>query len=1033
MNPVRYAVRNPYTIAVAVILTSIFSVRALERIPVQLKPTVDTPIISIRTLYPGAGPVDVEQQITRKIEDLLQGVDGLRKLSSTSTEGVSQVTLEYEWGVDKDRAMVDVVNKLAQLPDLPPDAEQPVAALSGDEGANNAMWIVVHSRLPVDEVRQRVIEDVQPQLERVPGVSRLMVIGGAEREIRVLVDPEALAARGISFSDLEGALRSAYRDQRGGTVETAARQLVVRTEGRSPDLSVLRDLVLRRDANGSVRVRDVARVRDSFKEVTGIVRNSGRRSVVIGVGRETGANVVDLVAGVEAQMATLDRSFRERGLDLRLEAVYRDTTYLENAMAFVRSNLLLGAALAVGVLLLFLRSVRSVLIVALAIPISLLTVFWVLDALGRSLNVISLAGLAFASGMVVDNAIVVLENIFRHLERGRPAVEAAERGGREVWGGVLAATLTTIVVFLPVLGIREEAGQLFADLALAIAAAVGISLVVALTVVPMLVAFFYRRRGARGSRAAADEEGEGIPARAGFLSGLYRRTLDLLVGRGKPSLFFKLGLLAFSGVFALAALRLVPPAGYLPTGNRNLTFFFGQPIPGLPPETLERALHPLEQWILDQPETQRYFLVLAPGFHGGGVMLKPELVNGERLAEFRKRFFPVCFSAPGFRYLLPVQASLFRDSGKQFTVEISGADFRGLAAAAEHLQRGIEALPGVTRVSSDFVEGQPELRVRVDPQRAAEMRMSVQDLGAVVEAAIAGRRVGTYSDGGRDYDLEMVVPPERVSSAEQLADLPLVTPTGVRTTLSALARVERSSGPQSVNRLERQRAITLTVNLGPDAVLQQVIDAAQTGPIAAELAQLPPSYRIDLGGSADKFQSTLDALTGSFGLAVLITYLLLVALFRSWLSPIVILVSVPLALTGGLLGVSLATRLSVDASYDLLAMLGFVILAGVVVNNAILILHQANQFREGGMERRQALAEAAQSRLRPILMSVSTSVFGMLPLAVGRGAGAELYQGLAAVVVGGLLFSTVFTLGVVPALTSLGWDLGEVWGGRGER
>jgi HAE1 family hydrophobic/amphiphilic exporter-1 len=709
---------------------------------------------------------------------------------------------------------------------------------------------------------------------------------------------------------------------------------------------------------------------------------------------------------------------------LQLTPVYRDTTYLRQALEFVWNSLGLGALLAVCVLLAFLRSVRSVLVVALSIPVSLITVFLVMDAFGRTLNVVSLAGLAFAAGMVVDNAIVVLENTFRHLEMGKGAREAAVDAGREVWGGVMASTLTTIAVFVPVLGIQEEAGQLFADLALAISAAVGLSLIVSLTVVPCLAALLYRGQRVRRRDTSLAADGAVASAHLGPLARWYARRVGNLTAKGGRRVAVRVALVVVVVAVSLGAIAIVPPAGYLPSGNANLVFFFGAPIPGTRPEALIDHLAPLEQFIRDQPETERYFMVVATSFNGGGVILKDEFANGPDLDAFTMKMLPVCFSVPGFRNMIAIRSSLFRDAGNVFDVEITGPDLDVLARAATDLQRRIGALPSVQRVTSDYVQGRPELRVTADQDLASEAGLTVAGVGAIVETALAGRRVSTFSDGSRDYDVNLVVPPERISSLDDLATLPVVTPTGKRTTLGALARVVPTTGPQSVNRIERQRSIMLSVNLRADAVLQAVLDDVKEHAVPPVLATLPREVRVEMGGSADKFSSTLDSLTNSFWLAILITYLLLVALFRSWGSPFVIMVSVPLALSGGLIGITLAHSLSADASFDLLSMLGFVILAGIVVNNAILIIHQSNNLAADGRPRREALAEASLSRLRPILMSVTTTVFGMAPLAIGGSSGAELYQGLAAVVVGGLILSTLFTLFLVPALVTLGWDIG---------
>ncbi|MFK5955901.1 MAG: efflux RND transporter permease subunit [Planctomycetota bacterium] len=1018
MNPIRYAIARPYTIAVAVIFALLFSLLAYRKIPVQLKPTVDQPVLSVQTTYRGASPVEVEEQITRPIEDLLQGISGLEELRSGSVEGVSTVLLRFGWGVNKDRVMVDVVNKLSQLQALPPDADEPVVSLSAPMNIEIAMWIVSESPYDANRVRQLVADEVEPLLSRVDGVSNLMIVGGEEREIRVEVDPERLVSRGVTWQELLQSLRRGYLDRRGGTVETATRQVVVRTVGREQDPAAIAKVLIRRDAEGTIRIGDVADVIDGHRELRSIVRGNGERVIAIGVNREAGANVVTMIHGVEEQLKVLNARFAARGLQLQFNPVYRDTTYLEEALEFVWSNMRLGAGLAILVLLLFLRSWRSVLVVAVSIPISLAMVFLVMEILGRTINVVSLAGLTFAAGMVVDNAVVVLENVFRHMEMGKKVRVAAEDGGREVWGGVLASTLTTMAVFLPIFGMQEEAGQLFADLAIAIAAAVGFSLVVSLTVVPTLLSLLYRGRKLKREGLAATKT-------PGQLMRSYSALVACLTGRSNFSLMIKAALLAIVVLLSVVAIKLVPAAGYLPNGNANMVFFFSGPIPGTRPEAMESSLRPVEDWIREQPETGKYFMVFGSQFNGGGVILKPEYANGPALDAFQAKFLPICLSAPGTRFMVPVRQSLFRDSGKQFTVEIRGSDLAVLGATAKELQAKLGTWPGVQAfgVQNDYVDGRPEFRVEVNGPRAYEAGMSVQDVASVVETALAGSIVGTWGGSGRDIDVVAVVSGERLLSLDSLKQLPLVTPLGGVTYLGSLANISRGTGPESVNRIERERGITLTVSLEPDAALQAVLEDVRANLIEPTAAALPAGYDVRLGGAADKFATTLDELTNSFWLAIVLTYLMLVSLFRSWMQPIVILVTVPLAMTGGLIGITLADRWFPGASYDLLAMLGFVILAGIVVNNAILIIHQANQFRAAGEERRLALAHAARTRLRPILMTVATTCFAMLPLAMGQGAGAELYQGLAAVILGGLVLSSLFTLLLVPALVSLGWDV----------
>jgi HAE1 family hydrophobic/amphiphilic exporter-1 len=1015
VNPIQAVVSRPYTVAVGVILVVLFSVIAFDRIPVQLKPIVDLPRISVNTTYRGASAQEVEEQVTRELEEVLQNVEGLSEMTSTSAQGGSSILLEFDYGFDTRAGIVDVINKLNQVPSLPEEADEPIVAISSARDNEVINWVMVRSRYEVNRLRRLIEDEVESRIERVPGVSSLFVVGGSPREVKIQIDPELLIARGVTFDEVFDSIRGANLNVRGGTVETSGRQPIVRTVGRAIEAADLGDIIVKELAAGSVRLSDVATIFDGYREKSGFVHMNGIEAVGMGVRRQAGANVVDLIADIDEVIEEINRDFEVRNLDVELYAVYKETTYIEQAMGFVRQNLLFGAVLATLVLLFFLRSFRSVIIAAVTIPISLVSVFLVLSAADRTLNVISLAGLAFASGMVVDNAVVVLENIFRHLEQGKGRIRAAVDGGREVWGGVLASTLTTVAVFVPILLEADEASQLFTDIAIAISAAVAFSLVAALTVVPVLSTLLFRGGG------------NFVPRRKGLVERAYGRFCTGLEARRPGSAPAKIGFCALVAALSCASFKLAPAAEYLPTGNRNLVMFFSDPIPGTRPEAIAENLRPLEEWILSQPETERAFTV-SGGFNGGGVILKGEYGDGDTLAEFHQRMFGPAMTTAGFRSIVPVRSSLFENPGKQFEVELSGPDLALLEETARDLEGRLRATPGVTSVRSSLVSGQPELRITVDEVRAKDLDLDVAEVGRIVEALVAGRRITEMVDGGREVDLNVVAPQSRVQSREDLAGLRFLTRANKVVSLGDVAGVRRTVGPQSIRRLERQRNALFTVNIAQDAPLEEVVDRVENDIFPGLLAELGPAYSLRVGGSADALRTTLGALSSGFGLSILIIYLLLVALFRSWLSPFVILATVPLALSGGLVGIRVAAELSPgDAAFDVISMLGFVILAGLVVNNAILIVHQRNNFEAQGVSRRKALADAARTRLRPILMSVTTTVVGMLPLAVGGGAGAELYQGLGAVIVGGLFFSTVFTLILVPVLLSLGEDVRETF------
>lgn len=1013
MNLVASIVRRPYLVAVGVLLVALFSLLALREIPVQLKPTVDKPIITITTAYRGASAGEVEEAVTRELEEVLQRVQGVVEMASESTEGLSTITLEFAYGTDTKLSAIDVVNQLSRVPALPLEADEPAIQIGGREEENAVMWLAVRTRHDANKARRIVEESVRSRIERVEGVSGLFLVGGSEREIQVRLDPERLVAHGVPMQAVLDAVRSGNENRRAGNVESGGKQISVRTTARAVDAEGLGRIVVKRGEGGVVRLEDVARCVDAYRELDGFVDIDGEPGVAMGVQRKTGANVVDLTLGVEEAMDEVNATMRERGIDLVLEPVYKETRYIEDALSFVKGNLVVGSILAVFVLFAFLRSARSVLVVALSIPISLVAVFLVLWAFGRTLNVISLAGLAFASGMVVDNAIVVLENVYRHMQREKAVLDACVDGASEVWGGVLASTLTTVAVFVPILAAHDEASLLFVELALAISAAVGLSLVVSISVVPVLVALFFRASPPPAADGGEDT-GTGAFGRA------YARFCKWVARRDPATRPAKYGWIALVVAGCAASYKLVPPAEYLPAGNQNLIFFFAAPIPGTAPETVRDNFQPLRDWAMAQPETGSMFAVTGAAFNGGGVVLKPEHADPGSLAAFHQRMYGPAMTLAGFQFVVPVRASLFNDSGKQFEVELSGPDFDTLGSASRDLQGALQAIPGVQFVRSSLVVGKPEARIVVDPTRVREAGLDTAAVATVVETTIAGRRASALVDGGREVDVNVLVPSGELDTLEALDRLRFVAPDGRVVALSAVARVERASGPVSIRRLERERNVLLTVNIAPEAPLEEVI-ARVEGEVFPRFAQsLGSSYTLSVGGSGDALAATLSSIGSGFLLSIVIVYLLLVTLFSSWTQPLIILLTIPLSVAGGLVGIHLAHAWSGgQASFDVIGMLGFIILAGIVVNNAILILHQRNNFVAEGRDAAEALEEAARTRLRPILMTVITTVAGMLPLAIGGGAGAELYQGLGAIIAGGLVVSTVITLFLVPMVVSL--------------
>ncbi len=1110
MNLIRLAIQQPVTVAVCVVVMIMAGIVAASRIPIQLTPNVERMVIAVSTMWEGASPEEIEQEIIDKQEEKLQGIANLINMTSESLQGMGRIRLEFNVGTDKREALREVSDKLREVPRYPENVNEPVVEATDFENRDFIAWIVLSTTDPDLDIRtlQDFAEDrIRPTLERVPGMSEIGVLGGRERETQVRFDPVLLAQRGVTPGDLVIALRGTNVNVSAGNLYDAKNSVRVRTVSQFESVDDVLATVIKQTTGGPVHVRDVAEVVETFKRARTFVRSKGRTVIAINAQREVGTNVMQVMRGLRAELdrlnapgGLLESEARRRGLngELRLEQVYDQTVYIDDALALVRNNIWFGGTLAVIVLLLFLRSLRTVGIIALAIPISVVGAMVAMVALGRTINVISLAGMAFAVGMVVDNAIVVLENTYRHLEIGKRPMEAAFDAAREVWGAVLASTLTTIVVFVPILLVQEEAGQLFRDIALAICAAVALSLLVSITVIPCAAARLLREhdeawfaakprwrrvihRLAGPVQASLRAFGRMIAAIGAALSWFIHR----VSGNVLASIAIVAGLTVASIVGTIA---LMPPSDYLPTGNRNLVFGLIIPPPGYNIEQQEAVGERIEADIrpfweagelaagsaeraaaeamlpqvgtfdyatmspgpsITPPPLDNYFFVAFDGinFHGAissDPARAPDVIplfNHATRAENAPGVLAFGFQVPLFQ--------LGGSSGSAVKIDLSGDDLAEVSAAAEALYMNLAQTYGFgsTQPSpSNFNLPGPELRVLPNRRHLADLGMTPADLGLAVQAMGEGAIVGEYRRGGEAIDLKVIA----VESVDQklitnLSDTPIATPTGSVVPLSNLAQVVRVTSPPQINRVNRKRSVTLQFTAPQTLALESAMSE-----IDETIAQMrsdgviAPTVETGYTGSASKLRAVKEVLLGdgsivgtlssSLFMALLITYLLLCVLFQSFAYPLVIMFSVPLATLGGFAALnvvhywSVADRLMPDQKLDVLAMLGFIILIGTVVNNAILIVHQSLNFMKGvsddrdvhgPLAPREAIARSVRTRVRPILMTTMTTVLGLMPLVIMPGAGSELYRGLGSVVLGGLLVSTVFTLVLVPLLLSL--------------
>ena len=1008
MKLIERSIRYPVSVGVGVLLVSLFGLIGLARLPVQMIPTIDRPEISVETLYPGAGPFEVEEEVTRRQEELLNTVENLQEMTSVSEEGRSRISLQYDWGVDKDVARIDVSEKLAAVRGLPDDIEEPIVRAVNSDQQSPIGWIVLLAQDELNAVRPLAEDVVKPQLERVPGVGQVWFFGGEKREVHVNLDFAAMAARAIPLAQVEAALRQENRNIKAGGFDEGKRRFSVRTEGRFDRIDEVEQTIVGHDAVGPIRIRDLAHVRYGYAEPRFVVRQNGHPALIFGVLRKTGSNTLEVMEGVHRVVRDLNARHGDRGIEIRI--VYDASTYIDEAIDLVTTNLLVGAILATAVLLLFLRSRSAILVLGLAIPISIVTTFLFLYAFGRSLNIISLAGLTFATGMVLDNAIVVLENIFRQREAGKGLVRAAYDGAVEVWGAILASTLTTLAVLVPIIFVEGEAGQIFRDIALAIAISIAISLVVSITVVPMLAARLLRSPPRTAGTAAAEFGSRFVALVTGSLRWV------LASPRRKGAV---IGGIVTAAI--LAGWGLLPPLDYLPEGNRALIFVTVRTPPGYNLKQNERIIRLLEERILVQPEVHRMFAVVRRDFPILGVVPKKEYRDKRSLRAFMRKLEELTQDVPGPRGIYLRQLPLIRRRGigsGNLEVLVRGDDLDEIRVISEMLQAKIEDVDGVKFVNPSFELGKPEFVIDVDRVRASEVGMTLADVGTLVETLVRGVDVGTFDDSGREIDLVLRAPAGTVRNIDDVARAPLYTPSGQAMQLADLARIEARVGPTKIEHHDRDRAIKLSVGVDPDVPLGEAIDRVEA--VSAPLRSgLPLGSAIELTGQASDLEETWRSFRGAFVLALLITYLLLASLFESFAIPLVILVSVPFATSGGIVALRILNELDPTVKLDTITMLGFVILIGVVVNNAILLVHQTlNRLREGA-EPEAALMEGVASRVRPIFMTMTTTVCGMSPLVLAGGSGSELYRGLGVTLVGGLVLSTVFTLVLVPAVLSI--------------
>jgi multidrug efflux pump subunit AcrB len=1003
------AVKNPAAVAVAVAIIVLFGLFSLGKLPLQLFPDIDLPQLSVQANWRAASPREIESEILEPMEEVLQGLPGLRVMEANAFNGGAFINLQFNLDTDMQATLMEVIGRLNRLPPLPADADPPVVQLGGRGSANsNLTWYFVQ-KLPgtpgllTDYARQ--VEDIiRPRIESIEGVSGVDILDGAPEQLQIIIDPYRAAEMGVPLTDI-AATASRSNDISGGFVDVGRRQYTLRFEGRY-DAGQLRNQVLDWRDGRPVRLGDIAEIRVDRGPRQNLVVQNGNPAMGVRIGRQNGANVLAALTEVKQAMNELrEGPMKEMGLDLQQS--FDASVFINRAVSLVTNNLLIGILLALGVLWWFLRDSRGTLLIATAIPVSLLTTFIILQLTGRSLNVISLAGLAFAVGMVLDAAIVVSENIVRLREAGESAGRAALRGAGQVKGALMASTATTVAIFLPVLFLQDVEGQLFADLALTISIAVCASLLVALTILPTL-----------GGRWLAHQtlSRKQHPVWSKIARFLMHASATHWRRAGIITKLVALPL--------LLTWLLFPQLDYLPPVKRDAVDAFLQTPPGATwnmkeEEIVSTLVERLEPYMSGtrEPALKNYYIWL---FAGGGT-IGARVEDQSRVKELEQIMREeILVNIPDFRGFA-AQGNLFGGfgGGRDIAVHMQSADETGLiTASAEGQQQLMTTFPGANVQAFPSPElAEPELRLFPDDVRISEVGWNRNSIATVVRTLGNGLWLGEYFDGEDRKDI--ILKAGGWETPEQLATTPVMTPAGEIVPLGELVAVERTTGPGQIRRVNGRRTVSLTVSPPENVSLETAVEQIREEVEPRLRAALPADGTIVYGGSADSLADAIETMSSNFLMALLILFLLMAGLFRSIKDSAIVTLTIPLAGVGGILSLQVLNLFSFQPM-DLLTMIGFIILLGLVVNNSILLVDQTRRAEREGLSRDEAVEKALRIRMRPIFMSTFTTIFGMLPLVLMPGEGSVIYRGLATAIVGGMTCSLFFTLLMLPSLLRLG-------------
>jgi HAE1 family hydrophobic/amphiphilic exporter-1 len=998
MNLSRPAINRPVTTAMIYLAVAFLGLIGFVRLPVDLLPDISFPTLSVTTAYEGAGPREVEREVTLLLENALATVPGVTQISSSSIEGRSSVSLRFAWGTNLDLAANEVRESIDRIRNRLPDGAEAPRVAKFDPNLFPIVLLGIEGRGDLNALRDLAENEYRPRFEQIDGVAAVDVRGARPRQIHVDLNRQRLEALRISDREIAAALQSESVAAPGGDVRVGTQRRVVRTVGRFASVDEIAQTVVTTRQGVPVRIADVATVEDTVADATSLVRINGRPGLLIAISKQSGTNTVAVAGRVIRVAEQLSEQFPQA----RLVTVNDGSVFIRRSINNLRSAALLGAMLTVVVLLVFLRNVSSTLIISTAIPTSILATFLLMYMGGFTLNLMTFGGLALAVGMLVDSAIVVLENIFRHREEGRPPKLAAEEATNEVGTAVMASTLTTIAVFLPLFFTTGISSVIFRPLAYMVTFALMCSLLVALTLIPSFA-----------SRALVMGHGTGTLGRLGVIAetwfvrveDAYRRLLVRVLRA--PVLAAIVAAVLMGG--AWLALPLIGRETFPSADERG--FFLNIQLPrGTAIDVTDAMAQRVERMLIENtPGTASVLSLVGSTFVATGthfvtfrVTLSPEAPTTQQMiAALRPRI-----QIPGTTVRFTPFNSLFIfRSPEPISLDLRGFDLEAGNAQARRLRGVLEGVPGVTDIQVSREESAEEFTVLVDPIKAAAFGASAGQVAASVRTYIGGTTATLFRSGGEDIDVIVRLREADRTTPDRIADVPISTPRGV-IPLKQLASIEGTPGPTQIQRRNRERVVTLSANITGREFSSTLRDVRQA--VLAE--RLPTGFSVAFSGEFEEQQESFGQIASGFLMSLVLVYMVMAAQFERLFEPFLIMAAVPFALVG-VVGALVLTGTTLNVQSGL----GAIVLVGVAVNNAIVLMSYTLQLREEGTPLLEALARAGQRRLRPILMTTLTTTFGLAPLAFGRGPGSELQSPLALAIIGGLLTSMVASLLLIPA------------------